>query len=160
MSEFDRFFKNLDTGRRANSARPSGRKSNWLEHAPPGWVYRGHRHARGRRLKGEPDVWRGPQRATRQDGATRVLQMLRAMAGQPGAWWARFDLRAATGMPYNSLKAIVAKAERRGLVQRRAVEEGLRPARTPWRGNPERIGRAAVRFRITQRGLALVAMCE
>lgn len=160
MSEFETFFRNLDTRRAQRPTAPHhGRKTKLFRPALRGWEMRGYREARGKRLKGEPGVWRGPTLATRQDGATRSLQVLRAMASQPRAWWARFDLRDATGMPYNSLKAIVAKLERRGWVQRREVSEGLSARRNP-RHNREVIGRAAVRFRITAVGARLVAMCE
>ena len=81
------------------------------------------------------------------------------MQTMPGLWWGRADLRDALAgrqWDYNSIKAVLRKAERRGLIEARATGEEL--PRVVWRMTGRR-GRATKVYRVTRAGRWLIEMC-
>ena len=103
--------------------------------------------------------YRFPTATTFRDGRGRVLRLLEHMLTLPGLWWGRADLRDALAGPewgYNSIKAILRKAERRGLIEGRPTGETLPRIRC---GMPGRRGRATRVYRVTRAGRWLVEMC-
>lgn len=120
---------------------------------------RGHRHAWGKNPPGEVLRYRGATLTTFRDGRGRVLRLVEHMLTVPGLWWGRADLRDALAEPawgYNSIKAVLRKAEQRGLVEGRATGDVLPKIRP---GMPGRRGRATKVYRVTRAGRWLVEMC-
>ena len=120
---------------------------------------RGHRHAWGKNPPGEVLRYRGARLTTFRDGRGRVLRLLEHMQTMPGLWWGRADLRDALAgrqWDYNSIKAVLRKAERRGLIEARATGEEL--PRVVWRMTGRR-GRATKVYRVTRAGRWLIEMC-